>query len=244
MRFVDEARIAVKGGDGGDGCVSFRREKYVPRGGPDGGDGGDGGDVILEADPNLFTLLDLVSRARYAAGDGERGKPKNQDGANGEDVVVRVPAGTLVIDRDAELTIADLDEPHRRVVVARGGNGGRGNTHFASATHQTPREYEEGEPGQERNLQLELKLVADVGLIGLPNAGKSTLLSQISAAHPKIAAYPFTTLQPVVGIVETPDYERFVVADLPGLIQGAHEGKGLGDEFLRHVERTRLLVHL
>ncbi len=244
MRFVDEANIHVKGGDGGDGCVSFRREKYVPRGGPDGGDGGDGGDVILRTDPNLFTLMDLLAKTHYAAGDGERGKPKKRDGADGADVLIRLPVGTLVIDRETHLTLADLDEPERSVVVARGGKGGRGNTHFASATHQTPREYEEGEPGEERDLHLELKLVADVGLIGLPNAGKSTLLSSISQAHPKVAPYPFTTLKPVVGIVETQTYQRFLVADLPGLIQGAHEGRGLGDEFLRHVERTRLLVHV
>ncbi len=244
MRFVDEADIWIKGGDGGDGCVSFRREKYVPRGGPDGGDGGDGGDVIIETDANLFTLLDLVAHGHYVAGDGGNGQPKNRHGANGDDVVIRVPPGTVVTDRDTGLTLADLDEPGRRVTVARGGTGGRGNTHFASATHQVPREAEEGEPGQQRNLRLELKIVADIGLIGLPNAGKSTVLSKISSAHPRVAAYPFTTLKPVVGIVETETYETFVVADLPGLVRGAHDGKGLGDEFLRHVERTHLLVHV
>jgi GTP-binding protein len=244
MRFIDEADIYVKGGDGGDGCVSFRREKYVPRGGPDGGDGGDGGDVLIRTDPALYTLFDLVSKPRFIAEDGEPGKPRKRHGANGDDVLITVPCGTLVIDRDTGLTLADMDEPERSITVAEGGEGGRGNTAFATAVNQAPTEYEEGRPGRERNLHLELKLVADVGLIGLPNAGKSTLLSRMSAAHPKVAAYPFTTLKPVVGIVETETYERFVAADLPGLIGGAHEGKGLGDEFLRHVERTRLLVHV
>ncbi len=244
MRFVDETTAYVKAGDGGDGCVSFRREKYVPRGGPDGGDGGDGGDVIIETDPNLNTLMDLVSKAEFRAEDGGDGMSRNKHGADGEDLVISVPVGTIVIDTDSGLTLADMDRPGRRIVVARGGRGGRGNARFATATHQVPTEYEEGKPGRERNLRLELRLVADVGLVGLPNAGKSTLLSRISAAHPKVADYPFTTLQPVVGIVETGDYTRFTVADLPGLIEGAHEGKGLGDEFLRHVERTRLLVHL
>ncbi|MFW6189656.1 MAG: GTPase ObgE [Planctomycetota bacterium] len=244
MRFVDETNIRVKAGDGGDGCVSFRREKYVPRGGPNGGDGGDGGDVVIETHPELNTLMDLASESEVRAEDGEDGKPRNRDGAYGDDVVIEVPVGTVVVDRDTRLTLADLNEPERRIVVAHGGQGGRGNVHFASATHQVPKEYEEGEPGQERDLHLELKLVADVGLVGKPNAGKSTLISRISAAHPKVADYPFTTLQPVVGIVETQTYRRFTVADLPGLIKGAHEGRGLGDEFLRHVERTRLLVHV
>ncbi|KPK58538.1 MAG: hypothetical protein AMK73_09230 [Planctomycetes bacterium SM23_32] len=244
MRFVDEAAIYVKAGDGGDGCVSFRREKYVPRGGPDGGDGGDGGDVLIAPDPNLSTLLDLVSRAQFRAADGERGGPRNRTGASGEDLCIRVPLGTVVTDEDTGLQILDLAEPRQPVVVAPGGRGGRGNARFKSATNQVPTRCEEGRPGRERRLRLELKLVADVGLIGRPNAGKSTLLSHISAAHPKIAAYPFTTLQPMVGIVETDAYQRFTVADLPGLIEGAHEGKGLGDEFLRHIERTRVLVHL
>ena len=244
MRFVDEASIYVKGGDGGDGCVSFRREKYVPRGGPNGGDGGRGGSVAMVADPNLSTLTDLLSRAEFRAQDGGRGKPKNQHGANGEDLVIRVPVGTIVTDEDTGLMLADLNEAQRRIVVAPGGGGGQGNARFASAVNQAPREFEEGRRGRQRRLQLELKLVADVGLIGRPNAGKSTIISRISAAHPKIADYPFTTLQPVVGIVETDSYQRFTVADLPGLIEGAHEGKGLGDEFLRHVERTRLLVHI
>ena len=244
MRFVDEATTYVKAGDGGDGCVSFRREKYVPRGGPSGGDGGDGGDVIITGDPNMSTLLDLVSRAEFRAGNGKPGKSKNQHGANGQDVVIRLPLGTVVVDAATGLTLADLTEARRSLVVTSGGKGGRGNARFASAQNRTPTEYEEGRPGQERHLRLELKLVADVGLIGQPNAGKSTLLSRISAAHPKIAAYPFTTLDPMVGIVDADAYQRFTVADLPGLIRGAHEGKGLGDEFLRHIERTRILVHL
>ncbi len=244
MRFVDEASIHVRGGDGGDGCVSFRREKYVARGGPNGGDGGDGGDVIIVAETNLSTLLDLVSKAKFHAGDGGRGKPKNQHGANGDDAVIRVPLGTVVMDAQTGLTLKDLSEPGQSLVVARGGKGGRGNARFARAQHQVPTEFEEGRPGQQRRLRLELKLIADVGLIGQPNVGKSTLLSRISAAHPKIAPYPFTTLDPVVGIVDTDSYQRFTVADIPGLIRGAHEGKGLGDEFLRHIERTRLLVHM
>jgi GTP-binding protein len=244
MRFVDEASIYVKAGDGGDGCVSFRREKYVPRGGPDGGDGGRGGDVLIAPDPELSTLTDLVSKSEFRAGDGGHGGPKNRTGANGEDVVIRVPVGTVVTDEDTGLQILDLAEERPPVAVARGGRGGRGNTRFKSATNQVPTHYEEGEPGRERSLRLELKLVADVGLIGRPNAGKSTLLSHVSAAHPKVAAYPFTTLQPMVGIVDTDAYQRFTVADLPGLIEGAHRGKGLGDEFLRHIERTRMLVHL
>lgn len=244
MRFVDEATIYVKAGDGGDGCVSFRREKYVPRGGPDGGDGGDGGDVVLQTDENLNTLLEQVSRSQYRAGSGMNGRGRNQRGPNGNDVLVRVPVGTIVIDDDTEIVLADLKQAGQAVVVASGGKGGRGNARFAHALNQAPREFEQGESGQERNLRLELKLIADVGLIGKPNAGKSTLLSRVSAAHPKIASYPFTTLQPAVGIVETSSYQRFTMADLPGLIEGAHDGKGLGDEFLRHIERTRLLVHV
>ncbi len=244
MRFVDEASIYVKAGDGGDGCVSFRREKYVPRGGPDGGDGGDGGDVIIRASDGLNTLLDLVSKAEFRAGDGENGRNKKQHGANGDDITIDVPVGTIVIDQDSGLTLMDLKQAGQSATIAKGGHGGRGNSRFATSTNQAPVEFEEGTAGRERNLRLELKLVADVGLIGKPNAGKSTLLSRISAAHPKVASYPFTTLQPAVGIVDF-DYDtRFTVADLPGLISGAHEGKGLGDEFLRHIERTRILVHL
>jgi GTP-binding protein len=224
--------------------VSFRREKYVPRGGPDGGDGGSGGSVIIETDPNLNTLLDLVSKAEFRAPNGGAGKPKNQHGANGEDLVIRVPVGTVVNDLDTGLVLADMKEPRRRIVVAPGGRGGYGNARYATSVNQAPVRYQEGVPGRERHLHLELKLVADVGLVGRPNAGKSTLISRISAAHPKIANYAFTTLRPVVGIVDTDGYNRFTVADLPGLIEGAHEGRGLGDEFLKHVERTRLLVHV
>jgi len=244
MHFVDEITIQVKAGDGGDGCASFRREKYVPRGGPDGGNGGKGGDVIIATDLNLSTLLDLASHSTFHATDGRPGMSKKRFGANGQDLVVRVPPGTIIIDEEKNLQLKDLKEAGQQVVVARGGAGGRGNAEFASPAHRTPREWEPGKPGQERRLRLVLKLIADFGLIGCPNAGKSTLLSHISAAHPKVAAYPFTTLQPELGIVETDDYQRFTVADLPGLIEGAHDGKGLGDEFLRHVERTRVLVHV
>jgi len=244
MHFVDEVTIVVKAGKGGDGCVSFRREKFVPRGGPSGGDGGDGGDVCIETDSNLTTLFKLVSGAEYRAGDGGRGGSSKKHGANGRDVLIKVAPGTLVIDAGTGLALADLSKPGQHIVVARGGRGGRGNAHFATAINRTPRSAEEGEPGQERVLRLELRLVGDVGLIGLPNAGKSTLLSRVSSAHPRVASYPFTTLQPVVGIVETGSYDRFTVADLPGLVKGAHEGKGLGDEFLRHIERTRIVAHL
>lgn len=244
MHFVDEAQIYVKAGDGGDGCASFRREKFVPKGGPNGGDGGDGGHVIIEADENLGTLLDLVSQQQYIADDGQDGRPKEKDGANGEDVLVRVPVGTVVTDQDTGLPLRDLTEDGQQVVVAQGGKGGKGNTHFATSTNQAPTKYEEGTDGEDRNLQLELKLIAEVGLIGQPNAGKSTLLSHLSAAHPRVASYPFTTLNPQLGIVDTEAYKRFTVADLPGLIEGAHDGKGLGDEFLKHIERTQVLVHV
>ncbi len=244
MHFVDEAAIYVKGGDGGNGVVSFRREKYVPRGGPDGGDGGDGGSVLFLADPNLGTLTDLVSRREFRAANGGPGRGRNQHGADGDDIVIRVPVGTVIADEETDVVLADMTEPRRTVVIAEGGKGGRGNAQFATAINQAPRHFEEGTPGRERHLRLELKLVADVGLIGRPNAGKSTLISRISAAHPKIADYPFTTLRPVIGIVDADADHRFTVADLPGLIEGAHEGRGLGDEFLRHVERTRVLVHV
>jgi len=244
MHFVDEAEIHVKAGDGGNGCVSFRREKFVPKGGPDGGDGGRGGDVVIETDENLGTLLDLVSKSHYYAGNGRPGEGRNRTGANGSDALIKVPVGTIVRDSDTGLALKDMTEHAQRVVVARHGRGGRGNATFATSVNQTPTTAQEGRLGEERNLKLELKLIADVGLIGQPNAGKSTLLSRISAAHPRIASYPFTTLEPQLGIVDTDDYRRFTVADLPGLIEGAHDGKGLGGEFLRHIERTRMLVHL
>ncbi|MEF8788381.1 MAG: GTPase ObgE [Planctomycetota bacterium] len=244
MQFVDEAKIYIRAGDGGDGAVSFRREKYEPRGGPNGGDGGDGGSVLMKADEGLSTLLDLVAKSEWHAGDGKNGGSKNRDGADGDDVVIDVPLGTMVIDEDTGVTLKDFTEPDRPVVLAEGGKGGRGNARFATSTNQAPRQWEEGTEGEERNLKLVLKLVADVGLVGKPNAGKSTLLSRISAAHPKVAAYPFTTLQPHLGIVDAGTYERFAVADLPGLIRGAHDGKGLGEEFLKHTERTRALIHV
>jgi GTP-binding protein len=242
--FFDEARIHVKAGDGGNGAVSFRREKYVPRGGPDGGRGGDGGDVVLEVDPQLNTLVHFQKQVHFKAGQGVHGRGKNQTGARGEDVVVTVPPGTVVRDADSGQVLADLVEAGRRVIVAQGGQGGRGNISFASSTNQAPRLAERGLPGQELWLRLELKLLADVGLVGMPNAGKSTLLAAVSAARPKIADYPFTTLQPSLGVVALDEGSSFVMADLPGLIEGAHAGAGLGHQFLRHVERTRLLIHL
>lgn len=242
--FIDEATIYVAGGDGGHGCVSFRREKFVPKGGPDGGDGGKGGDVILHASKKINTLIDISSMVKYIAGNGRHGEGSNKQGRSGEDLTLHLPAGTVVKDRDSGRVLKDLAEPGQYVRIARGGRGGRGNKYFASPTNRTPRTAEKGEKGQERWLKLELKLVADVGIIGMPNAGKSTLLSCISRAHPKIAEYPFTTLYPHLGIVEIGKYRRIVVADVPGLIKGAHSGAGLGDKFLRHVERTKLLLHL
>src|SRR5688500_15248712 len=242
--FVDEAKIHVKAGDGGDGCVSFRREKYVPKGGPDGGDGGNGGDVVFVADPHKDTLMDFAGRHHWKAGRGQAGMGKKMYGKAGEDLVVAVPAGTLVFDVDHDILLADLDVPGKRVVVARGGKGGRGNWHFKSSTNQAPRFAEPGTEGQERNLRLELKLIADVGLVGMPNAGKSTLLRAVSAARPKVADYPFTTLDPQLGIVELDSDRRIVVADIPGLIEGAKDGAGLGHAFLRHIERTKIIVHL
>ncbi len=250
--FVDEAKIFVKAGDGGNGCIAFRREKYVPRGGPSGGDGGHGGSIYLEANINDNTLLRYRYNREFKADRGRHGEGSNCTGHSGQDMILQVPVGTLVFD-DQGATIADLATAGQRVLIAHGGRGGRGNQHFAKPWHQAPREHEDGFPGEERHLRLELKLLADVGLVGYPNAGKSTLISVISAARPKIANYPFTTLEPNLGVVNadggtgghgTELGRTFVVADLPGLIEGAHLGAGLGIRFLRHVERTRLLVHL
>jgi GTP-binding protein len=241
---IDSATIIVRSGRGGDGNVSFRREKYIPKGGPDGGDGGDGGSVILEASHNVDTLMDFSGRHHWYAENGESGGRKQQIGKDGEDLVIALPPGTLIYDADTDELIADLDHLGKRIVIAEGGKGGLGNERFKSATNQTPREATPGEPAVQRHLRLELKIIADIGLIGLPNAGKSTLLSRISKATPKIADYPFTTLEPNLGIAELSNGRRIVFADIPGLIEHAHEGQGLGTRFLRHVERTRLLVHL
>lgn len=244
MQFVDYVKIHVKAGDGGRGCVSFRREKYVPKGGPDGGDGGKGGDIILRATKELNTLLDLKYQREYKARRGEHGKGSNKHGKNGEDRIIPVPVGTIVKEAETGAVIADLDYEGAESVVAKGGRGGLGNAHFATPTRQAPKFAQPGETGEEKWLVLELKLLADVGLIGLPNAGKSTLISVISAAKPKIADYPFTTLVPNLGVVKLEDFRSFVVADIPGLIEGAHRGAGLGFQFLRHVERTSILLHL
>ncbi len=240
--FVDQARVYVKGGDGGNGIVAFRREKYVPMGGPAGGDGGRGGNVVFKADEGLRTLMDFKYKRHFKAIRGAHGKGKNMHGASGEDMVVKVPPGTIIRDDDTGELIADMIEVGQEVVVAKGGRGGRGNSRFASAQNKAPSISENGEPGEERWISLELKLLADVGLVGFPNAGKSTLISRISAARPKIADYPFTTLVPNLGVVLTKSRESFVVADIPGLIEGAHEGTGLGHDFLRHVERTKALL--
>ena len=244
MQFVDYVKIHVKAGDGGRGCVSFRREKYVPRRGPDGGDGGSGGHIIIEATNKLNTLLDQKYKREYKAGRGQHGKGKKMHGKNGEDLIIPVPVGTAIKDADTEEVISDLDSEGSFYIAARGGRGGLGNAHFATPVRKAPRFAQPGESGEERWLILELKLLADVGLIGLPNAGKSTLISVISSARPKIAGYPFTTLVPNLGVVKLENFRSFVVADIPGLIEGAHKGAGLGFQFLRHVERTSVLLHL
>jgi len=268
--FIDEAKIRVKAGNGGHGCVSLRREKYIAKGGPDGGDGGKGGGVYFAAVEDVDTLTDFLGRGHWEAKNGGCGEGSNKHGADGEDLILRVPPGTLIFDEDIDVMLKDMDKVGMKVLicrggnggrgnksfttatrqtprfatVCRGGNGGRGNKSFATATRQTPRFATDGKAGQERNIRLELKLIADVGLVGMPNAGKSTLISRCSKARPKIADYPFTTLNPVLGIVELSDFRRFVMADIPGLIEGAHQGAGLGHEFLKHIERTRILVHM
>ncbi len=245
--FIDEAKIRVKAGDGGNGCMAFRREKFVPRGGPSGGDGGRGGDVIMESSQRHNTLIHFRYNPEHKGQRGEHGMGSNCTGLDGKSTVLQVPVGTALYDQETGELVHDFSEPDERLVVAKGGRGGRGNQHFATSTHQAPREHELGRPGEERLYRLELKLLADVGLVGFPNAGKSTLISRISAAKPKIADYPFTTLEPNLGVVtvgEEPNLQSFVVADMPGLIEGAHLGSGLGTQFLRHIERTRLLVHL
>ena len=242
--FVDRVIVKVEAGTGGSGCTSFRREHRVPMGGPDGGDGGRGGDIIVRGDDNLATLLDYTYRDRWTAERGEHGMGANKTGHSGADVILPVPPGTIIRDNDTREIIVEILENGQEAIVAKGGRGGKGNTFFATATHQAPREWQPGEEGEARTLELELKLIADVGLVGQPNAGKSTLLSVISAARPKIADYPFTTLAPNLGVVQLTDHRTFVVADIPGIIEGAHEGKGLGLQFLRHIERTRILAFL
>ncbi len=242
--FVDEAKIYTKAGDGGNGCLSFRREKYVPKGGPDGGDGGRGGHVYLQAVENLDTLIDFAGRHHWRARNGRDGEGSNRHGANGDDLIIAIPPGTLVYDTGLDLLLKDLNKAGMKVCLCRGGRGGKGNKAFATPINQAPRTTTPGKRGQERNIRLELKLIADVGLVGMPNAGKSTLISRCSAARPKIADYPFTTLEPVLGIVELTDFRRFVMADIPGLIEGAHNGAGLGSEFLKHIERTTIIAHI
>lgn len=244
MQFIDFATIHVKAGDGGNGCVSFRREKYVPKGGPNGGDGGNGGNIVIRADRQLNTLLDFRYQTHYEGERGRHGQGSNKTGKSGSDQILKVPCGTIVRDGKTGELIADLIDHGDEIIVARGGRGGRGNAQFATSTDQAPRHAEPGQRGERRSIELELKLLADVGLVGFPNVGKSTLISKISAARPKIADYAFTTLTPNLGIVRYKNYKSFVVADMPGLIEGAHEGKGLGIQFLRHIERTRVLVFL
>jgi GTP-binding protein len=241
---VDEVRITIKAGDGGNGCLAFRREKYVPRGGPSGGDGGRGGDITMVATNHRNTLLHFRYNPEYTAQRGRHGEGSNRTGHEGESVIVQVPVGTTVFDDETGEQLFDFTEDDQTWLAAKGGRGGKGNARFATATHQTPTEHEDGKPGEFKKLQLKLKLLADVGLVGYPNAGKSTLISRISAARPKIADYPFTTLEPNLGVVQLPDLRSFVVADIPGIIEGAHEGRGLGIQFLKHIERTKVLVHL
>lgn len=243
MKFLDEAKVYIRSGDGGNGCVSFRREKFIEFGGPNGGDGGKGGDVIAETVPGLNTLIDYRYQQHFFAKNGDGGMGKDRHGANGADAVLKVPVGTQIYEEDGETLLADLTETGERVVLAHGGNGGFGNAHFKSATNRAPRRANSGQPGEERTIRLRLKLIADAGIVGLPNAGKSTFLAAVSAAKPKIADYPFTTLQPQLGVVRV-DGREFVLADIPGLIEGAHEGSGLGDRFLGHIERCRVLLHL
>ena len=242
--FIDHTEIEIKAGDGGDGAATFRREKYVPKGGPSGGNGGKGGDVIIQAFSNLNTLLDFKYKRTYLAGNGAPGGSGLKDGKNGNDVLIKVPLGTIVKDLATEKVLADLDEDGKKIIVAKGGRGGKGNSNFATSTNQAPRFAEEGKKGDVSKITLELKLIADIGIVGFPNAGKSTLISVISSAKPKIADYPFTTLEPNLGIVFYKDYKSFTVADIPGIIKGAHEGKGLGLKFLRHIERTKILLFL
>jgi GTP-binding protein len=242
--FIDEARILVKAGDGGNGCLAFRREKYVPRGGPSGGDGGRGGDIFMRSTIHDNTLLRYRFNPEHKGGRGGHGEGSDCHGKDGKSIELTVPVGTVVYDQDTAEVLFDFSEPEQIFRVARGGRGGRGNARFTSSTHQAPTEHEDGKPGDEKHLRLELKLLADVGLVGFPNAGKSTLISRVSAARPKIADYPFTTLEPNLGVVKMDDYRSYVVADIPGIIEGAHEGHGLGIQFLRHIVRTRLLVHL
>jgi GTP-binding protein len=244
MAFIDEAKFFVKGGDGGNGCVSFRREKFVPKGGPDGGDGGDGGSVIIEASNHLTSLIDFRYRSHFKAERGQHGQGKKKHGRNGSNCIVKVPVGSLIRDAETGEILADLISDGQRIIVAEGGRGGRGNTHFASSTNRIPRVAGRGKPGEEHWLCIELKILADVGLVGLPNAGKSTLLSKLSAAQPKIASYPFTTLEPHLGVLQLNGRAPCIIADIPGLIEGAHEGAGLGHRFLKHIERTRVLLHV